>query len=106
MTTDCAICCEKYNKSNRKKITCKIRNFEACNKCCETFCWVFMMTHCMSQRRWTNMFMFENFTKTFNNKKHKDHKKDNLMDLKKQKMPATMPTLKKNKKTLKLVKKL
>ena len=44
MTTDCAICCEKYNKSNRKKITCKTCNFEACNKCCETFLLNLQMT--------------------------------------------------------------
>ena len=69
MTTDCAICCEKYNKSNRKKITCKTCNFEACNKCCETFLLGLQDDpHCMScKARWTNMFMFENFTKTFNN---------------------------------------
>tara|TARA_B100001093_G_scaffold354326_1_gene338826 strand:- start:2054 stop:4873 length:2820 start_codon:yes stop_codon:yes gene_type:complete len=39
--------------------------------------------------------MFDNFTKTFNNKKHKDHKKDNLMDLERAKMPATMPYIEK-----------
>ena len=108
MTTECAICCEKYNKSNRKKIICKTCNFEACNKCCETYLLSLQDDpHCMScKARWTNMFMFENFTKTFNNKKHKDHKKDNLMDLERAKMPATMPYIEKEQENIEISKEI
>ena len=89
----CQICCEKFNKSTRKKINCSSCNFDACNSCWQTYLLSLPDNpHCMKcKSNLSNMFCFNNFTKTFMNKVYKNHQKDILFQIEKAKMPATMP---------------
>ena len=89
----CQICCEKFNKSTRKKINCSSCEFNACNSCWQTYLLSLPDNpHCMKcKSNLSNMFCFNNFTKTFMNKVYKNHQKDILFQIEKAKMPATMP---------------
>ena len=33
----CTVCCDKYNKTQRKKVTCPHCNYEACKTCIQTY---------------------------------------------------------------------
>lgn len=89
----CQICCEKFNKSTRKQINCSSCDFDACNSCWQTYLLSLPDNpHCMKcKSNLSNMFCFNNFTKTFMNKVYKNHQKDILFQIEKAKIPATMP---------------
>jgi hypothetical protein len=71
--SDCDICCEKYNKSSRKPITCIHCQFTSCTSCNQTYLLESVHEpHCTNCRKtWTLEFMNENFTQTFLTKEYR-----------------------------------
>lgn len=79
---DCAICCEKYNKTTRKQVVCMFCDKDACRECIITNINSSGTTekkhclHCFAE--WNSMFLFNNFTKpqidnTFKKIKNENH---------------------------------
>lgn len=83
--SDCSICCEPFNKSNRSKIVCKTCDNDetvTCRSCAihyildkptEPSCMVCNV-------EWDIDFLCDNFTKQFINKDLKKHKENYLLD--------------------------
>lgn len=82
---DCSICCEKFNKSDHKKINCNNCTTEdtiVCRSCAKRY----IMEQptdpsCMVCKvEWDTEFLMENFTKKFINGEFKKHKEDYLLE--------------------------
>lgn len=90
--SECAICVEKYNKSNRLKIKCMYCDFVACRKCHETYLLNESVPKCMASecgREWTRKYIAEHFTKSFINGPYKTHREQILIEQERALMPAT-----------------
>lgn len=78
--SSCNICAEKFNKTNRCKVTCTC-DFECCRTCIKTY--ILDKTedaHCMSCKVvWDRKFMSKSFEKTFMSKAYKNHREEILM---------------------------
>ena len=88
----CNICCDDYNKSNRRKICCGYCDFAACKTCCETYILSESIPKCMSPpcaKEWSRKFIRENFTNVFINTKYREHVESILFDQEKALLPAT-----------------
>lgn len=88
----CDICCEKYNKTSRAKVSCPYCEFDACRSCCETYILNESVPKCMKpdcDKEWSRGFMKKNFTNTFLTSKYKKHVEDVLFDKEKALLPAT-----------------
>lgn len=101
MTDICSICCDKFNKSINTKIICPIStcNLEACKKCIRTY---ILNTahdpHCMNCKMpYDDDFLFDNLNKTFITGTYKSHRKENLFQREKSRMPETMELAEKEK---------
>ena len=93
-STDCNICADTYNKSNREKICCAYCSFEACRSCCETYILSETKPKCMNTtcaKEWSRKFIRENFSNIFINTKFKEHLEDVLFNSEKALLPATQP---------------
>lgn len=102
--TDCSICCESFNKSNRCKINCKsceTQDIVACQACAKKYildqptdasCMVCKM-------EWDTEFLMENFTKKFVNTELKSHRENYLLD----KQIALLPETQEYAQQLKLI---
>tara|TARA_Y100000816_G_C26079368_1_gene568648 strand:- start:363 stop:1796 length:1434 start_codon:yes stop_codon:yes gene_type:complete len=94
MTEYCSICCDKFNKSINTKITCPVSTcqLDACKKCVRTY--ILNTTHdphcMMCKMPYDDDFIFEHLNKTFLNTTYKIHRKENLFQREKSKMPETM----------------
>ena len=93
MTDICNICCDKFNKSINTKIICPISTckLEACKKCIRTY---ILNTahdpHCMNCKMpYDDDFLFDNLNKTFITGTYKTHRKENLFQREKSRMPET-----------------
>jgi hypothetical protein len=95
MAPDCSICCEKFNKSNRKKITCSFCQTDCCNTCAETYLLgTSQDPHCMSCRNeWLPEFLEVNFTKTFRLITYKKHREEVLYERQKAMLPGAQPAV-------------
>ena len=83
--SDCSICCEPFNKSNRSKINCKsceTQDIIACQSCAKRYildqptdasCMICKM-------EWDTEFLMENFTKKFVSTELKSHRENYLLD--------------------------
>ena len=92
--TECIICAEKYNKSQRSPVTCTYCNFEACRSCCQTFLLNESRPHCMNREcdhEWTRKFLAQNFTNAFLTKEYKKHREEVLWNHERSLLPATQP---------------
>ena len=83
--SDCSICCESFNKSNRCKINCKTCESEDI-KVCKTCAKKYILDQptdpsCMVCKvEWDIEFMNDNFTKTFITKELKIHRENYLLE--------------------------
>lgn len=89
---DCAICCEKYNISNRKRVECPFCAFTTCRSCVQNF---LLNTssdpHCMECKRlWAREVIDESCTATFRNGPLKLHRQQILFERERCLMPATV----------------
>ena len=84
MTTECNICCEKYNKSINAKVTCEIGScgFDACKTCIRTY--LLGTTndpHCMKcKNQWSHKFLVDNLNRSFIDNDYRKHRKNLLVD--------------------------
>lgn len=90
--SECNVCAEKFNKTNRTKVTCRC-DYEACRSCIKTY----LLNksedaHCMSCKvGWDRKFMSENFEKTFMLNSYKDHREQILIEREMGMLQATQP---------------
>lgn len=72
----CVICCDKFNRSNRKLVSCLHCEFEACCSCCQTYMVNESSSRCMNPtkhadgslvcgKEWPRKFLVDNFSKKF-----------------------------------------
>lgn len=90
--TDCSVCCEKYNISNRKRVPCPFCAFTTCRSCVQNF---LLNTssdpHCMECKRlWSREVIDEACTGTFRNGPLKLHRQQILFERERCLMPATV----------------
>jgi len=78
---ECAICIEKYNKTYRKKITCLYCDHQTCSSCVERYLIDnTIIPKCMNcKREWNIEFLRTMLSRTFMEKKYKEHQKDALL---------------------------
>ena len=89
----CSICCDDYNLKNRVKKTCCYCEFEACNKCIQTYLIGSMNDpHCMSCRKaWDIEILDTMVHKNFRLIEYKKHRETVLYDIEKSLLPQTQP---------------
>lgn len=89
----CNVCCETFNKSTRKSLTCGFCEYEACSGCHKTYLLSSNQdAHCMNCRRvWDREFMDGLFTKAFIDGDYKRHREIVLYDRERSMFPETMP---------------
>lgn len=78
---ECAICIEHFNKTTHKKITCLYCHHETCHKCVEKYLLENTISpQCMScKREWNMEFIRANLSRTFMDKKYKEHQKGAIL---------------------------
>lgn len=94
MSTDCEICAEKYNRSNRLPIECGFCEYNACRSCCEIWILDNTIPQCLNttcRKEWNRNFLVKNFTKKFMTTTYKNHREKLLLDEQRALLPATQP---------------
>ena len=91
--TECTVCCEKYNKMKRKKVTCPKCDYEICRECTETYLLgTHQDPHCMNCKHvWDREFLDGTCTKVFVSKTLRVHRENTLFEREKCLMPQTQP---------------
>ena len=89
----CTVCCDKFNKSNHKKVTCPFCDFESCKKCNQVYMLSSMENpHCMKCKHELNREFIDSFcTKRFRNIEYKKHRENVLFEREKIRIPETQP---------------
>lgn len=89
--SDCGICCETYNRSNHKKVTCPFCDFGACRLCIQTYLTSTINDpHCMGcKKAWNREFVDQSCTKVFRNTTLKKHRENILFEREKCLFPQT-----------------
>ena len=93
--TDCAICCEDFNNTTRKAITCPNAScgLTACKTCVKTY---LLNTadkpHCMKcKNSWDRGFTVEHLKQSWVEGDYKKHRKNILFQIEKARLPETVP---------------
>ena len=91
--TTCGVCCERFNKTNHKKVCCPFCDFESCRTCTQTY---LLSTsedaHCMSCKKEFSRDFVDSFcTKRFRNEDYKKHMERVLFERELARMPETQP---------------
>ena len=89
---DCAICCESFNMSSKKKIKCPYCDYCACKSCVRQYLTTTTKEpHCMNcKKAWSQNFMVIELDRSFNTKEYKNHRKSILLEGEVSKLPETM----------------
>ena len=89
----CTVCCDKYNKTQRKKVTCPHCDYEACKTCIQTY--LLSTTeepHCMKCKHEHDREFIDSFcTKRFRNVEYRKHREQILYEREMARMPETQP---------------
>lgn len=87
----CDVCCEKFNLSTRKQVTCPYCPFNFCRECCSQFVLdVSDEPACMNCKRpWSRDFMTSAFTQIWMNTSYRTKRENLLFDRERSLMPAT-----------------
>ena len=76
----CTVCCDKYNKTCRKKVTCPYCEYDACKTCIQTY--LLSTTeepHCMKCKHEHDREFIDSFcTKRFRNVEYRKHREQIL----------------------------
>lgn len=80
MQTTCDVCCEKYNTTFHRKLTCSKCNHECCRRCAQTY---LLSTHddahCMKcKTKWSREFVDSWCSKVFRNTEYRKHREESL----------------------------
>lgn len=89
----CGVCCEIFNKTNHKKVTCPFCDLSACKTCCQTYLLSSIEDpHCFKCKNlWNREFVDSFCTRHFRNNLYKTHRENVLFDREKVRMPETQP---------------
>ena len=92
--TDCPICCEVFNNSTKKKISCLDDQcgFVACKSCVRTYLLgTTADPHCMNcKKEFSDEFLVKNLNQNFCDKEYKNHRKELLLEREISKLPEAM----------------
>lgn len=89
--SECNVCIEKFNNSNRAPVQCSFCGFQACVKCCKTFL-LGSITEpsCMNcKKTWDRKFLVANLDQTFIKNALKKHRENILFDRERSMLPST-----------------
>ena len=80
--TDCSICCEKFNLTCHRKVSCNYCELECCRKCVQKYLTdITTDAHCMQCKNiWNREFIDSACTKHFRNKDLKNHRENILFE--------------------------
>ena len=98
--SSCSICCENFNSSTRKCITCPYCTFESCSTCSRTYILNEKVSTCMDnscKNEWTRKFIVESFPKSWVNKEWKNMKMGKEVENEKSLLPTTQLLLQNSK---------
>jgi len=89
----CTVCCDTYNKTNHKKVTCPFCNYESCKTCNQTYLLsIIEDPHCMKcKNEFSREFVDSFCTKRFRNVEYKKHREQVLYEREMVRMPETQP---------------
>ena len=95
---DCDICCDPFNKRDRRKIDCSC-DTKACARCVKRYILdTTLNAHCMGcKKAWDIEFLSTYLTKVFLNTEYKNKRQDLLLEREKSMLPETMPIAEKEK---------
>jgi len=92
-TKSCAVCCDEFNKSTRKQLTCKGCDYSICKTCART--WLTNTSSdpkCMNcNMAWDRNYLIINLNRSYVDKEYKEHRVKILTDMEMAKMPETVP---------------
>ena len=93
MDTCCSVCCNKFNKTINKKVTCPFCQFESCKTCLQKYILsIFDNPHCMNCKNEIDReFIDSSCTNRFRNIDYKTHLENILFEKEKARMPETQP---------------
>lgn len=94
-STDCAVCCEEFNKTKNLKISCEhsgVCSFDACKTCVKTYLLGNTSDpNCMQcNKAWSDKFIAKNLGSTFLRSEYSIHRKELLVQQQISRMPETM----------------
>ena len=102
----CSVCCEDFNKSTRKELTCKGCDYSICKSCART--WLTSNSSdpkCMNcNMAWDRNYLVINLNRSYVDKDYKEHRIKILTDMEMAKMPETVQYAESKKVTKKLQK--
>jgi len=89
----CDVCCESWNKTNHKKVSCSFCDFECCRSCCQKYLLsVAEDAHCMGcKTRWDREFVDSWCTLKFRNTDFRKHREMVLFERERALFPDTQP---------------
>ena len=101
----CDVCCEKFNLSTRKQVSCQYCQFKFCRECCSQY---LLSTPdepaCMSCKKpWGREFLGESFTQVWMNTVYRGKRESLLFERERSLMPATQHLVEKEKKIRSLI---
>lgn len=90
---ECEICCNEYNQSSRKKISCPQCHYNACSFCLRHFLLsIYQDPHCMKCKiAWSREFWMDSFPKVFVHDEFKKHRENILLEREKSLLPLSQP---------------
>lgn len=93
MGKECDICCEKFNKSDHKKVICNYCEYDVCNTCTQTYLMRNTQDqHCLNcKHAWNRENMELNFTKKFYTIDYKKHRENIIFERQMSLLPETQP---------------
>jgi len=99
---DCPICCEQFNNSTKKSITCNDNacGYTACKSCIR----IYLLgttadPHCMNcKKEFPDDFLVKSLNKNFCDKEYKNHRKELLLEREISKLPESIDAAEKHKK--------
>ena len=96
----CDVCCEKFNLSTRKQVSCPYCPFKFCRECCSQFLLSIPdEPACMNCKRpWGREFLAESFTQVWMNTTYRNKRGSLLFERERSLMPATQHLVEKEKK--------
>lgn len=85
----CDVCCEKFNKTNRKIVECSFCDLTCCSSCCQKYILSsFQDPHCMKcKNNWNREFIDSFCSKVFRLKQYREHRENVLFDRERGLMP-------------------
>ena len=90
-TSECNVCCERYNLKNHKRIDCPFCDFNSCRACTQRYITSTSNdAHCMScKTAWPREFIVDSCTKKFCTTEYKSHREMILLEREKCLLPQT-----------------